>query len=378
MKIVYISSSVIPSRTANSIHVMKMCQAFAKNGHQVTLLAPDNHKDYEPSVDDFYDYYGVDRCFDVIKLPWFNVKGRGYIYGALAALKSRKLKPDLVFGRNAIGCSLSGFLGLPVMFESHSPVTEDERLVYWLFDKLSHSKNLKKFVVITHSLKEYYLSTRSHLANKIHVAPDGADPIASDVQPVAFPSTGKRMQVGYVGHLYKGKGMEVVFELANHCGWADFHVVGGLEADIAYWQAKCSKIENIKFHGYVSNRKTTAYQKAFDVLLLPNQEKVSAHGNYAKVNRDIGSWTSPLKLFEYMAVRKPIIASDLPVLREILSHEHNVLLCTPYDASQWVQALERLRDDTALGQRLAGQSYLEFMESYTWQARAKKLIGDAS
>lgn len=67
MKITYISSSTIPSRTANSIHVMKMCQAFAKNGHEVTLLAPDNHKEYEPSVECVYDYYGVDQCFEIIK-----------------------------------------------------------------------------------------------------------------------------------------------------------------------------------------------------------------------------------------------------------------------------------------------------------------------
>mgnify|MGYP001195289087 FL=1 len=47
MKILYISNSIIPSRTANSIHVMKMCQAFADNGHEVILLAPDKKKKYE-------------------------------------------------------------------------------------------------------------------------------------------------------------------------------------------------------------------------------------------------------------------------------------------------------------------------------------------
>ena len=68
MKVAYISSSSIPSRSANSIHVMKMCQAFAKNGHEVTLLAPDNHKDYEPDVECVYDYYGVDQCSGLIQI----------------------------------------------------------------------------------------------------------------------------------------------------------------------------------------------------------------------------------------------------------------------------------------------------------------------
>jgi UDP:flavonoid glycosyltransferase YjiC (YdhE family) len=63
MKIVYISNSIIPSRTANSIHVMKMCQAFADNGHEVVLLAPDRYKEYENGVNDVYEYYGVRESF---------------------------------------------------------------------------------------------------------------------------------------------------------------------------------------------------------------------------------------------------------------------------------------------------------------------------
>ena len=97
VKIVYISSSTIPSRTANSIHVMKMCQAFAKNGYEVTLLAPDNHDEYESDVECVYDYYSVDQCFEFIKLPWINTKGRGYLYATLAAFKAKRLNPDLVF-----------------------------------------------------------------------------------------------------------------------------------------------------------------------------------------------------------------------------------------------------------------------------------------
>ena len=52
MKILYISKSIIPSRTANSIHVMKMCQAFADNGHEVVLLAPNTKNRYEKGVED--------------------------------------------------------------------------------------------------------------------------------------------------------------------------------------------------------------------------------------------------------------------------------------------------------------------------------------
>ena len=61
MKILYISKSVIPSRSANSIHVMKMCQAFANNGHEVVLLAPNTKYQYEKNVNDIYSYYAVKK-----------------------------------------------------------------------------------------------------------------------------------------------------------------------------------------------------------------------------------------------------------------------------------------------------------------------------
>ena len=59
MRILYISKSIIPSRTANSIHVMKMCQALSDNGHDVVLLAPHQKNQYEKGVNNIYEYYGV-------------------------------------------------------------------------------------------------------------------------------------------------------------------------------------------------------------------------------------------------------------------------------------------------------------------------------
>ena len=74
MKIVYISRSIIPSRTANSIHVMKMCQAFADNGHDVILLAPNLKDQYEKEVNDIYEFYGVKKNFFIKKLWHPNFK----------------------------------------------------------------------------------------------------------------------------------------------------------------------------------------------------------------------------------------------------------------------------------------------------------------
>ena len=80
MKILYISNSIIPSRTANSIHVMKMCQAFADNGHELILLAPDKKKRYEKKVDNLYEHYGVKENFIIKKLWCPSVKGGAFFY----------------------------------------------------------------------------------------------------------------------------------------------------------------------------------------------------------------------------------------------------------------------------------------------------------
>lgn len=80
MKLIYISNSIIPSRMANSIHVMKMCQALADNGHEVVLLAPDRKEKYENNIDDIYEYYGVKKNFYIKKLFFPNIKGGAILY----------------------------------------------------------------------------------------------------------------------------------------------------------------------------------------------------------------------------------------------------------------------------------------------------------
>lgn len=370
MKIVYISSSTIPSRAANSIHVMKMCQAFAKNGHEVILLAPGRKDGIEGFVGNLYAYYGVEQCFEIVNLPWLNIKGRGYIYGALAALHARRMRPDLVFGRNIVGCFFTAHLGLATTFESHVPIEESGRVNAWMFSRLLRSKPFRHLILITDALKQHYLKRYALMENRVFVAPDGADLIAEDTKPADLNSSPGRMQVGYVGHLFAGRGVEVIVALASRCPWADFHLVGGVSTDIDYWQKEVQFARNIIFHGFVAPAQAEKMRIAFDILLSPYQNSVAVMGGKGDTSR----WMSPLKVFEYMAAKKPIICSDLPVLREVLQHERNALLCKPDDVDEWILAMGRLRDDKALSERLAQQAYKDFANSYTWRARAEKLL----
>ena len=370
MKIVYLSASLIPSRTANSIHVMKMCQAFAKNGHEVHLLASTGWSS-EPDVDDPYRFYGVDPCFTIEKLPWIQIRGWIAVLSVLAALRAKILAPDLVYGRLLQGCFIAGLLGLPVVYEAHSifPGRFSSRISAWIFSFLISSKRLKRLVVISGPLWRYYQQQYGISERLITVAPDAADPPRPS-EPLRF-AISNRLQVGYVGHLYPGRGLEIIAGLAECCPWADFHMIGGINSDVSYWRRELSVLGNVTVHGFVPPSKTDVYRQSFDVLLAPYQRSVAVHGG-----GNTAQWMSPLKVFEYMAAGKAILCSDLPVLREVLTHGETALLCEPEDVQVWVRALQRLRDDQALRIGLGQTAKREFEAKYTWDARADKVLKD--
>jgi glycosyltransferase involved in cell wall biosynthesis len=373
MKIVYIATSTIPSRTANSIHVMKMCQAFAQNGHEVTLIVPDNQANCEPGVEDVFDFYGVKKCFEILYLPLFPVKGKGLIYGFQAAKKTKELQPDIVYGRDLLGCFFASLLKLPVMFESHAPI---EGSFYGAIFRIFITKpTFRKLVVITHALKDYYSEQYPLLSKKIIVAPDGADPVPENIKPVALPNKGKRLQVGYVGHLYSGRGIDVIYQLAERCPWVDFHVVGGTNEDIDAIRARIASLANLRLHGFKPPAEVEGYRIGFDILLAPYQRKVSVAGGGITTTE---KWMSPLKIFEYMATGKAIICSDMPVLREILEDKQNALLCDPENIDSWEEALIILSQNENMRIQLGEAARNDFVRRYSWYSRAEKLLKNTS
>ena len=370
MKITYISQSALPSRTANSIHVMKMCRAFAGNGIDVVLLAPDNRKAIELGIPDIYAFYGIEPAFKITKLWWANNKYQECIYGFLAGLYAKKRTSDIVYARDHVGAYWASLLGINVIFEAHGPPCEGSgRMSAYFFNRLMRSGRLKKLVVISHSLREYYRLRYPYNKDKIQVLSDAADPVPEDLQPHLLPNKHKRPQVGYIGHLYKGRGVNLIMEIARACTWADFHLVGGTEDDIAHWRNSTEHAQNIFLHGFVPYAEAESFRVAFDVLLAPYQEEVSVEnrGNTAQ-------WMSPIKIFEYLAVGKPIICSDLPVIHEVLQHGRNALLCPPNDAGAWITALTLLAHDEGMRNKLGADAKKFFLENHTWDSRVKKIL----
>lgn len=367
MKIVYISSSTIYSQSANSIHVMKMCQAFSYIKHDLTLIA---RKGELSDWKNIKELYSIDADFSCLRLPLKRMRGSSYFYAWQATKKAVKLNPDIIYCRNLISAWLATLYGFRVVFESHNPISDSGFIAEFLFRRLIKSSALVKIVVITESLSNYYQGKYNIKKDILHVAPDGADAKNDYYYPMPLKGREGVINVGYVGHLYSGKGMEVILPLAELCKNVNFHVVGGTDKDLNYWREQASGLSNINFYGHVSHDEIAGYIQAFDIVLLPNQKKVSTYG---KGGGDIGRWTSPLKAFEYMSAGKPIIASDLPVLKEVLIPNKTAVFARYNNPLEWAYVLNYLINEPEFRSKLGSSARLQFLSKYTWQKRAENI-----
>ena len=365
MKLVYISYSRIPSHTANSIHVMKMCQGFIRNGHDLTLFSPD-FRNLEMGDVDPFSFYGVQEKFKLKKIKYFSIKGNSHIYGLTVGVAAKIKRPDLVYGRFLYGCFWSALMGFPVIYESHSPVSDQGWVAEVIFRKLIRTRSLKRLVVISHASKQHYLQEYHIPEHMILVAHDAADKPSNVISNIGPKNN--RLKVGYIGNLYTGKGADLIIELAKTCSFADFVVIGGQKEEVAFYMQKSKGINNLHFIGFRPPAETELLRASFDVLLGPFQKKVAPSGNKG----DISKWMSPLKIFEYMSAKKLIIVSDLPVLREVLN-ESNALLVEVDNINAWVSALIKAQD-SQLRERLATKAYDDFLGRFTWEARAKNVL----
>ena len=176
-------------------------------------------------------------------------------------------------------------------------------------------------------------------------------------------------KVGYVGSLNSGKGIEIILELARLLPDVGFVVVGGGEEKIESIRRR-SPLNNVQFMGFLSRSELSEVYPHFSVVLLPLLEM--SYGTNSTVN--ISRWTSPLKLFEYMAYGKAIVASRLPVLREVLEDNVHVRFADPSNVSEWAEIVTLLIEDEGLRDRLGGNALALQQSKYTWDKRAGRVL----
>lgn len=370
MKITYLSSSTIFSRSANSIHVINMCNAFSSLNHSVTLFALSKKKER------LEKFYGLNLNNFSLIAPRIHIeKGKEFLIFILSLKLFFLPSQDMIICRNLYCGFFFGFLlKKSVIYETHTPE-------YGLRKLLQRKLILNcKTIVISNALKTI-LEKHHNISEckKIQVLHDAsnADFIEIDnqkkinkklfIKKFNFSKTSKL--VGYFGHLYKGRGIEIIEKLAIKNSDINFLIFGGNENQINVYK-NSNNNKNLYFIGFVDPAKVKIYMSAMDILIMPYQNNVSI--GLKDINTS--KWMSPMKLFEYMSVKVPIVSSDIPVLREILVSNENSIMVKPDDIKQWSEAIRQLFNNNSFASKLAAKSYKDFTNNYTWVKRASEFL----
>ena len=171
--------------------------------------------------------------------------------------------------------------------------------------------------------------------------------------------------VAYAGHLYPWKGSDAVLHAIARVPGARGLIIGGhpREADWARVHELARSLgvfDRVTFTGFVASADVPARLAAASILVVPTVATPSAR------------YTSPLKLFEFRSLGRPIVATDLPSVREIISDDVNGLIVPPGDPDAMAGAIVRLADHPELSERLARRAF-DDVEAYSWRRRAERV-----
>ena len=376
MKIIYIANSRIPTTKAHGFQIIKMCEAFSNAGAGVELWAP---KRFNPIKEDSFRYYNIRETFTIKKIAVIDLIPLSRYLGFIAnfiesfsfavftvvALSRRDF--DIIYSRDQFTLWFLSFFNKKFIYEIHS--FPRHAALYRRIWKKAH-----KIIVITSALKNLVVRAGAS-EEKIMIAPDAVD--MADFEAVSQTVDELKIElvlpkdkflIGYVGRfktLGMEKGIKTMIEALPILGRdVKMIFVGGEELEIKEYKNLANRFNVLAqcvFVGYQPRSKAIKYIKAMDVLVIPSPN-VLFYAFYA----------SPLKLFEYMASGRPIIASDLPALREILN-DKNALFFKPDSASELAQAVKMLKSSHTLGYHLSQQALADVRE-YTWDNRARRIL----
>jgi len=370
MKIAYISTAEVPSNRANSLQVMKVSQALLKLGHSVQLYLPTGRN---VSWEELAETYGLTESFPVTRLPSRSLfKRMDFTLASLS--RARREKADLVYTRmvwTALLARLGGFL---TVLELHDqPVGRFGPMVYRWYIRL---KKPKLTVYITRALKQLvdqHVGAVAIPAEAI-IAPDGVDldlyhNLPEPSQARTALGLPEEFTAVYTGGFYPGRGLELLEPLAQAFPQVRFVWIGGDAEQVNTWSVRLAEkgISNVTLTGHISNQRVPLCQAAADILLLPYSHKFGGSGG-----GNIAGVSSPLKLFEYLAAGRAILASDLPVLREVLN-EDLAAFYPPEDFSALCSSFAGLLADSGKRHRL-GDAARNAAQAYDWRTRMRMIM----
>lgn len=371
-RVAYIGSPELFSRGASAIHVMKMCQAMGRLGIDTDLILPT-----PGPASDLRVYYGVEPSFRIIPFPYFKSSfARNVIHGIRAAVYvgMRKGRYDITVTRNIVYALLAArAFRVPVVYDAHHPLVPGARR---LFRSLKDSPNLVRFSTNSRGLAYMYLE-EGLPPEKLVIAHNGVDleryailPSKDEARRKLGLSPDKDI-ICYSGNIYEGRGIELLIDISLRLPNAKFLIVGGRDEDVLRYRHLASEknASGFKLTSYVPHDVVPLYLAAADILVLPYTTGMTIRGGTVATD-----FTSPIKLFEYMASGRPIVATSLPSVKELLRDGENAVLVPPDSEDALYEGISRVLRDRELAARIASGALAE-VRGYTWEERAKKLLG---
>jgi glycosyltransferase involved in cell wall biosynthesis len=369
MKIALIAPTAIPAQTANSVQVMKMAQALTGLGHKVRVFAPG--RDPNLGWKKIAKQYGLSEKF---KMRWVTSLQslRRYDYALGALRQARQWGAEVIYTRLPQAAAISAGRGTPTIFELHD--LPSGTMGPWLMRRFLAGKGAGRIVVNTGNLEKEIKSAYSLPKKRgfLLLAANGVDldrfsQLASPQKARQKLGLPQNFTAGYTGHLYAGRGIEMILEMAQLLPQMRFLLVGGRDADVERLRTETKHLPNVTFAGFVPNADLPIYQAAADVLLMPYGSKVAASSG-----GDIAAFTNPLKMFEYLACGRPILASDLPILTEILNYKNAIILPKNH-VDAWVLSLQELQR-TPERRKALSKAGRETAMQFSWEKRAEKIL----
>lgn len=370
MNIVCVTASFVPSNTANSIQAVKAAHALAELGHEVQLIVPG---ELERDWGEIKSHYGLRQYF---KIRWIkeNLAFRRYDFALKSVRAASGMDADLIYTWVLQAGVLALWRGIPTILELHDRVTG--RFGPWLFHRFWKAKTPHRLLTNTRALRNTLITEMGLQTGdpEILVAPNGVE--LERYHDLPSPAESRKelglpegFTVGYTGHFYAGRGMNLMAALAEELPDIQFLWVGGEPEDVALWKKRLQStgVSNITLTGFVDNAILPRYQAASDVLLMPYGTAVAGSGG-----GDTSEVASPMKMFEYMAAGRAIISSDLPVVHEVLN-EDMAVFCPPENIEIWKTTLLDLRGDEEKRRGL-GDAARDAVKDYTWRARAHRAL----
>ena len=358
MKLLYVFPEPLPLTRARGIQTVHTVAALAAQGIDVTLA-------HVPSSGDPFAAYSVERPGNVSllpvsrSLPW--PLDRVHSNGFFAARLLKRFDPASTGAVVARHLKVSEFLlrripGLRLVYEAHE-VFADTAPPH---RREETARRERSVVTGAAALVANSKATAARLRALYEVA--SVEVIPNGVEyPDSVPEKDwarARESVVYAGSFFAWKGVDDLVEAARSLPGFRVRLIGGSEERIAELRARAGGA-GLDFVGQIPHGSVASELARACIAVLPNRADPDS------------AFTSPIKLFEYMAAGCAVVASDLPSLREVLDPDDAVWVA-PSDPAALASAIRSLAGDAERARRLAAR-LREKARSYTWAARGERL-----